>query len=92
MPIVIRRVVSHCNGCLLCVSQKSHIILDAKRPSLGSSELVFLFDRVFDKDVDCSRKIVLEMFDLQIVCDNLFIALLVNDRPVKNPVMKSFRT
>jgi len=90
MPIVFRPVVRHCDSCLIRISQKSHIILDAKRPSLGSSELVFLFDRVFDKDVDCSRKIVLEMFDLQIICDNLFIALLANYWPVKNSVMKAF--
>jgi len=85
-------VVCHGNCGFICVPQKSHIILNAKCPSLGSSELVFLFNRILDKDVYRPREIVLEMFDLQIVCDNLLIAFMVNYWPRKNSMMKSFWT
>jgi len=85
-------VIRHGNRGLLCVTQKSHIIFNAKRPSLGSSELVFLFNRILDEDVYRPWEIVLEMFDLQIVCDNLFIAFMVNYWPRKNSMMKSFWT
>jgi hypothetical protein len=85
-------MIRHGNCGLLCVTQKSHIILNAKRPSLGSSELVFLFNRILDKDVYRPWEIVLEMFDLQIVCYNLFIAFMVNYWARKNSMMKSLWT
>ena len=85
-------MVSHRNGGLLCVAQESHIVLDAKCPSLGSAELIFLHNCVLDENVDCPWEVVFEVLDLQIVGDNLFIALMVHDGPFKDSVMESFGT
>jgi len=82
-------VIRHCNGRFFCIVQKTHVIFNSYFACREPANLGLLLNGIFDEHIDGAWKVVLQMLQVQAIRNNLHMAVMINNGPFKNSMMKS---